>query len=149
MGLRGPHAGESEATRFERYVHVEPNTGCHLWTGLATPWGYGRFFRTGRSIQVYAHRHAYEAQCGPIPDGLTLDHLCRQPACVNPDHLEPVTMAENVRRERRVRRLATRCSKGHAYDQENTRTGSGYRCRKCKRAAEARQRRRWLAARGQ
>lgn len=143
MGLRGPHAGESEATRFERYVHVEPNTGCHLWSGLTNGVGYGRFYKSGR-VGVYAHRYAYESERGPIPEGLTLDHLCRTTLCVNPDHLEPVTLGENVRRERKVRVVepATACSKGHPYDAANTRTGSGYRCRMCKRAKERQQRER-------
>jgi len=82
--------------RFWDKVQAEPNTGCWLWDANTTRGGYGHFKVSGR--MVYAHRLAYEKLVGPIPDGLSLDHLCRVPGCVNPDHLEPVTHAENVRR---------------------------------------------------
>jgi hypothetical protein len=59
--------------------------------------GYG-ILNTGPGKRARAHRFYYEKKCGPIPDGLTLDHLCRIRACVNPDHLEPVTNTENCRR---------------------------------------------------
>ncbi len=77
---------------------VDPNTGCWLWLLATNLPGYG-VRRRGRG-QVYAHRAAYEARFGPIPVGLEIDHRCRQPSCVNPDHLEAVTHAENVRRGR-------------------------------------------------
>ena len=71
----------------------DPDTGCWVWQRAMTRGGYG--FRQGP-----AHRYVYERERGPIPDDLTLDHLCRNPGCVNPDHLEPVTSAENTRRGR-------------------------------------------------
>lgn len=67
-------------------------TPCWIWTGSRSPDGYGRHGGT------YAHTLLYEAHVGPVPEGQELDHLCRVPACCNPDHLEPVTHAENVRR---------------------------------------------------
>lgn len=74
--------------------------GCWLWTGSITRAGYGRIrgadAHDGRT--VLAHRLAYELLVGPIPQGLHLDHLCRVRRCVNPEHLEPVTLAENNRR---------------------------------------------------
>lgn len=79
--------------RYQPGYRVDPDTGCWIWTGLRSTAGYGR---TGPS--TFAHREYYEKANGPIPDGLSLDHLCRTPACVNPDHLEPVTHAENLRR---------------------------------------------------
>lgn len=69
---------------------------CWLWTGARNSRGYGQWGVNGRSRSV--HRVAYEALVGPIPDGLTIDHLCSNKLCVNPEHLEPVTGAENTAR---------------------------------------------------
>lgn len=71
---------------------------CWLWQGALDRDGYGRVTVDGRGHP--AHRVMYEVAVGPIPAGLTLDHLCRVPRCVNPSHLEPVTNAENARRAR-------------------------------------------------
>ena len=71
-------------------------TNCWLWDAYRTKHGYGQFNRKG--TVYYAHRYSYEVAKGPIPDGLTLDHLCKNQHCVNPDHLEPVTLRENLRR---------------------------------------------------
>lgn len=70
--------------------------GCWVWTAHGNNRGYGRFRVGGR--QAYAHRVAYELRNGPIPPGLTIDHLCRNKMCVNPAHLEPVTLRENALR---------------------------------------------------
>ncbi len=76
-------------------------TGCWLFTEYKNPGGYGRVRLRGR--KTLAHRAAYELVRGPIPEGLTLDHLCRNRICVNPAHLEPVTGSENTRRAALVR----------------------------------------------
>lgn len=85
--------------RHELPVHkryeVDPETGCWLWLG-STMYGYGRCSHKGKSHQ--AHRVLYERHKGPIPEGLQIDHLCRNKRCVNPDHLEAVTSVENARR---------------------------------------------------
>ena len=109
------------------------------WTWEAARGGYkdwyGVFFNGHR--MVYAHRWVWEHEVGPIPEGLTIDHLCRNTACVNPAHLEPVPGSENTRR---ATRLITHCRYGHPYDEKNTYiTPQGRRaCRICRnRRAEA------------
>lgn len=76
-----------------RYVEVD---GCWLWTGSRRG-GYGRAKLAGIG-SIDAHRLSYEHHVGPIPDGLVIDHLCRNRSCINPAHLEPVTTKENIRR---------------------------------------------------
>lgn len=73
---------------------ADETTGCWMWQKARTGNGYGAAWRNGR--QVPAHRAYYEQHRGPIPAGLVIDHLCRTPLCVNPDHLEAVTNRENV-----------------------------------------------------
>lgn len=113
--------------------------GCWEWTAARTREGYGRFGLHGRRRQ--AHRVVYQWLVGPVPDGMVLDHLCRNRACVRPDHLEPVTDKVNVLRgEGPAPRNAskTHCLAGHPYDEENTyRRPDGCRdCRACKRLRE-------------
>jgi hypothetical protein len=105
---------------FDKRVIPEPNSGCWLWTGAENQ-GYGRVYKWRGRSQM-AHRVAYEHAHGPIPAGLHLDHLCRNTYCVNPDHLEPVTCAENIKRGNTGinNRSKDRCPQGHPYDAENT-----------------------------
>lgn len=104
--------------------------GCWLWTGALASNGYGSVGHGGRIHS--AHALAYRLLVGAVPDGLQLDHLCRERRCCNPTHLEPVTAAENVRR---ARILIIACPKGHAYDDANTRINKrGQRsCKECSR----------------
>jgi hypothetical protein len=117
---------------------VEKTDTCWWWRGALTPQDGGHFrgaFRVNGRLQK-AHRVAYELVVGPIPDGLQIDHLCRNPQCVNPAHLEPVTGAENTRRAdpNAPRRAATHCQRGHPFDEANTyRRPDGSRtCLACK-----------------
>ncbi len=74
---------------------LDRTTGCWIWLGARTV-GYGYLKIEGKMWRV--HRYVYTQLVGPIPEGLSLDHLCRNPPCANPQHLEPVTHLENVRR---------------------------------------------------
>lgn len=119
-----------------------PDLGpCWIWTGYVMPFGHGQVNRGTGLGTALVHRVVFEHLMGDVPEGLELDHLCRVPACCNPQHLEPVTHAENVRRGRAnevARRLAaqrTRCVNGHPYEGANYRiTKNGRRrCRVCNR----------------
>lgn len=84
-------------TAWRFWMKVEFTDTCWLRTAMNDKAGYGSFNHTW-DRKVPAHRYAYEFCVGPIPEGLQIDHLCRVHNCVNPDHLEPVTARENVRR---------------------------------------------------
>ena len=122
--------GDDDA-RFWAKVDKQEN-GCWLWTAGLFSTGYACFSINQTSL--LAHRWAYARLVGPIPDDLTLDHLCREPRCVNPQHLEPVTSAENARRARAVKPLVAHCFRGHPYDEANTYRHGGRRyCRACRK----------------
>lgn len=111
---------------WERAI-PEPNSGCLLWTGYVQPQrGYG-MIRVGRTMKL-THRVAYELTKGPIPDGLELDHKCRVRSCMNPDHLEPVTHLENIRRGHNATK--SHCVNGHPLSGQNI-IARGNRLRLC------------------
>ncbi len=131
--------------RFAPKVKPQPN-GCWLWTANLHPdTGYSRMWLS-RHDNKLGHRIAFEWARGPIPEGLVIDHLCRNRACVNPDHMEIVTNVENVMRGESVfaqNARKTHCLRGHPFDAENTYpvpTG-GRACRECARQRKRERRR--------
>lgn len=153
----------AEIARFNRLAKPQPN-GCWTWTGTdGTRDGYGKFRPSPGKPAYMAHRWAYEAFTGPIPDGMQIDHRCHTDdsacpggpgcphrRCVNPAHLEAVTASENTTRQRHAERLKTECPKGHPYEGTNLILGAdGKRhCRECdiQRKRLSRQRARSSAA---
>lgn len=115
---------------------VDKSGDCWVWTASTRPSGtrhYGRIKVSGRD--QLAHRVAYELEVGPIPDGLTIDHLCKNTLCVRPSHLEAVTLAENIRRGTSANGTKSHCANGHPFEGENVYTrGSTRECRACHRA---------------
>lgn len=116
-------------------MSVETETGCWEWVRSRDTAGYGHLRVEGRLRK--AHRVSYELLVGPIPEGLQLDHLCRNRACCNPDHLRPVTVFENIHAPGSVATGAlhaakTHCPQGHEYTPENIyRYENRRHCRTC------------------
>lgn len=133
----------SKPMRIEPEDYEVQADGCWIYT-RAKPGGNGyaqvKRGRAGRFGLIGAHRLAYIQKHGPIPEGLVIDHLCRTPLCVNPDHLEAVTHAENILRGTAPSALnarQTHCKRGHALEGDNLKIirASGSRvCRICQSA---------------
>lgn len=134
-----------ESAFWLRVAKGESASDCWTWVGQICGGGYGLLRK------MRAHRLSYEINVGPIPPGLVIDHLCRNRACVNPAHLEPVTNRENILRGHSLsaqRARKTHCVRGHEFTEENTyRDGKGRRyCRECQRHRSAA---RWMAMKGE
>jgi hypothetical protein len=155
--MPGTHGTPLE--RLMRRVVIDPITGCWIWTGQLSKQGYGAIgIKIGTSnTMIPVHRLSYEINVGPIPPGMTLDHICHDPSvchsgrlcphrrCCNPNHLKLATGADNARRGWRGNkpdiglrnRIKTVCPRGHPYSLENTSVRRGRRnCRECHRIRE-------------
>ena len=132
---------------------------CWNWTAYCDPQGYGRFGIGSRAdntrTSALAHHWSFTDAYGPIPEGKEIDHLCRNPSCVRPDHMEAVTHAENVQRGTHTasggwQRAKTHCPEGHEYTPEITglypihKNGHLYHYRACKECRRVSQRNRRL-----
>lgn len=138
-GIEVARTAESLLATFRRFCRVT-ESGCIEWTGSRIR-GYGNIgvgYIGKRGVARAAHRVAYELLVGPIEDGMTLDHLCRNRCCVNPAHLEPVSSLENYERGLAARGgRKTHCPQGHEYTDENTyRWRYTRNCKICRRANE-------------
>lgn len=115
---------------------VEITGFCWLWRGTRVRDGYGQFWLNGKMRS--AHRISYIYFFGSIPSGLQLDHLCSVRNCINPDHLEPVTLQENTRRSPNtvlsINSNKTHCVRGHLLSGDNLypRSDGNRECRQCK-----------------
>uniref|UniRef100_A0AAT9JAA2 ORF17 n=1 Tax=Nitrosopumilaceae spindle-shaped virus TaxID=3065433 RepID=A0AAT9JAA2_9VIRU len=126
---------------FKRFmIKIEQNGNCWQWIASKDPSGYGKFMLNKKLIS--SHRISYELFKGEIPKGLQIDHLCRNRACVNPEHMEVVTQKENLRRGDKTNigrnnRLKTHCPQGHEYIKENlVKSDPGRKCKICKNARD-------------
>jgi len=143
--------------RFKEKYQIDDSSGCWNWTAYRRKDGYGEISLGGREMsRGLAHRVSYENLVGPIDPRLEIDHKCRNRACVNPLHLEPVTRLENTMRGLlptvQIARHAavTACPRGHEYTTENTyvaTTAKGYHNRMCRACARERAAERRLALR--
>ena len=127
-----PETAHFNLDRLMKHVVPVPESGCWLWDGYWSTKGYG--ITTLKNNPYYAHRVMYESLRGPVPKDMELDHLCRVKCCVNPDHLEIVTGAENMRRgfsPSGINRRKTHCLRGHLLSGDNLYGNRGRDCREC------------------
>lgn len=133
--------------RFSKKVDFDGPNGCWVWTGCRSTdhkgeKTYGSFYY--REHMMRAHRLTYEWFVGPIPDGLQIDHLCKNKGCANPAHLEVVTQRENMLRGSQIQRARewaariTHCPHGHSYAEYGFDDNGHRKCRQCSRIRQRR-----------
>lgn len=118
---------------------MEKNS-CHLYAGTVNKDGYGVVFDKEYGNYKLAHRLSFVADYGEIPQNSPLDHVCRQPRCINPEHLEPVTMRENILRGVGIAANyanRNRCKNGHLFTVDNiykwAKRENARLCKKCRK----------------
>lgn len=139
---------DSELTRFRSRIKKSSESDCHVWTGPLDKDGYGSFYLRRKNRR--AHRAAWYDMHGPIPEGLVVNHICKNRACVNAQHLQVVTAGENTLRDSTtisaINARKVHCPQGHPYDRRY-RNGKGYQrcCSICESAKKSRLRKKWRA----
>ncbi|MCI3246278.1 HNH endonuclease signature motif containing protein [Streptomyces spinosisporus] len=139
---------ESEKARFETRIRKE-SSDCHVWTGPLDKDGYGSFFLRRRNRR--AHRVAWYDMHGPVPDGLVINHVCRNRACVNPQRLQAVTVRENTLKDSStvsaINARKTHCKNGHPFDRVYRKSNGGQQryCSICEAAKKRRLQAKWRA----
>jgi hypothetical protein len=147
------HLNQAQVVRFWTHVRKDGASGCWVWASYRTRSGYGRF--SVGDIDLRAHRVSWILVRGQLNPGDTLDHLCRNRACVNPDHLEVVDHRTNIMRGESptaINARKTHCPLGHEYTPENTsvirhRGATHRQCRECRRVLRAKMKDVWNARR--
>lgn len=144
MGKRGRYKKQKPVEIFEKYF-IKNRTECWNWTGkIHKITGYGNFSANigdGERKTFLSHRFSYEAYRDKIPEGMTIDHLCRNRRCVNPSHLEVVTLKENILRGNgisAINKRKTHCIRGHILSDKNLYITPDNR-RQCKKCGNMRQ----------
>lgn len=134
---QAPNSSDSDSLAlrfFEKVSKIDNATGCWSWKGAIDAHGYGSFVIEG--LTQKAHRVSYEISKGEIAEGLVIDHICKNKACVNPEHLRAISRIENVMigdRPTAINARKTHCNKGHELKGENLKVYKGKRyCQKCK-----------------
>ena len=143
-GHPGPaQIGRTVQQRMLALADTTTESGCWEWLGRRQPSGYGQVWLNEKQRAALAHRVSYETFVGPIPEGLQIDHLCRNRGCIQPEHLEPVTAAENFARSTHPSALAKKtgkCGRGHELATHGKTTAEGghiiTRCQECRRIRE-------------
>lgn len=150
--LNPPPPEPTTEERFLKKIEKDPASGCWFWGGTLNHKGYSVMKVDGKLI--FMHRWAYEHYVGPIPGGLTIDHKCRVRHCVNPEHMEPVTNAENKRRgtewfwKNAATTRPTHCPNGHPYVDGNViYSGKDKQYRSCRICVNINQMKRYYAKR--
>jgi hypothetical protein len=143
--INGLRRSELPWERLEERILYEALTGCWLHVGSDNGNGYQRICIFGEGIESYhdyVHRFSYQYHVGPIPDGLVIDHKCRNRSCANPDHLEAVTSRENNARGESPWAVSTRsgwaCRHGHPLSEKRTLPNGESRCGVCLQEKTAR-----------
>lgn len=137
--MRGTATVPMTGVEARFWSDVDYSKKCWEWTGAKSSTGYGLFSLNGDSI--YAHRWSYETQSGPIAKGMQIDHLCRNRACVRPEHLEVVTQKENILRGESLpakNARKTHCDRGHPLSGANLylrKDRHGRMCKACRNAS--------------